>query len=444
MLTALNKIKKKELLFYLIYSVVFILIALTPASGDIQNHIKWGRVGANYGLKSLYKDPWMLAGKNIAPNYPPLILICFALIVHFSNLIYQILLFLDKTIPFFPTFLPLFIKKNNYLLPFLIKMPALLGNLLLFYFSYRLILKFITQNKQRTLMFLLLALNPIFLYNSAKWGQIDVIPLAFVIASFYFIFSEKNLLFSTVSFTLSLLFKQTSIIFLPVFLIIWLKTLKKQNYKYLIKIILTNLLLFYTSFIPFIPLKFNTFIYLPLSIYIYKILFVSGLPFTSNHAFNFWYILTGNRKVLATAKFAPLNLSFTIIGEAIATMFLIPLLYKLFTQKKYSKYSCISLQSLFLTAILVFFFFTKIHERHSILAIPFLFLSIAICKQYKKYLIALYFYFSSFTFLNMYDRFWQPYWKPLVDAFQSSPISIFLSIFTGILIFISYLLFIIY
>ena len=61
------------------------------------------------------------------------------------------------------------------------------------------------------------ALNPALLAGGAIWGQVDLVPLIFVICSILLITNPKYILWASLFYVLSLLAKFQMIMFLPVF-----------------------------------------------------------------------------------------------------------------------------------------------------------------------------------------------------------------------------------
>jgi len=422
---------KKYIYVLLLTGLIFrIAISFRTYSGDVSNHIIWGKDAVDQGLQGLYERNFEKLYGHTSPNYPPLTILIFAFLYLIKNWIYQIAWFLNLRFPIFPSNLIFLLKEFDYY-PYLLKLPAIFADIGIAYISYLFLNKIRVKNQvTNKLITLFILFNPAYFYNSAYWGQTDSIPLFFLLTSFFLLIYRGKILTSTVLFTLGILSKQTVVIFIPLYLIILYRLI---SLKTLVKIFLVSLLVFWLFFLPFFR-QGNLLTY-PFTTYLNKILLSPGIPFTSNHAFNIWYLLTGSRLTLASSKFI-LNISHTMWGYLVTGFLSLLILFKLFRHSGEQSESRIVvvkniLYAGFLIPLASFLFLTKMHERHLILALPFLLL----LTYNNKFLLVSYLFLSLFNFLNMYHNWWFPNIQILM-FFLSSPLTIIFLTYTLIGVFI--------
>ena len=433
--------KKNNLLFLLLIGLLFrIAISFHTYSGDVTNHMIWGEDAVKNGLSGLYERSFEKLYGHTSPNYPPLTILIFAFLFLVKNWVYQFAWFLNLYISFFPSKLILLLKDFDYY-PYLLKLPAIFADLGIAYLTYLFMKRIVGRKKSNwpIISAALVLFNPAFFYNSAYWGQTDSIPLFFLLACFYLLIFSKKFILSTILFTLGLLSKQTIIIFLPLYLSVLIvisnspihvipsgaRNLAQRNRLWIfIKVILISSFVFWLFFFPFY--KVGNLLLYPFFTYLNKILFTSGLPFTSNHAFNFWYLLTGSRTTLASSKFI-LNISYETWGYLIIGFLSFLILFRIFRHsgKRSASWRRPRPESLldsgvavapqndmlrniiyaaFLIPLTSFLFLTKMHERPLILALPFLLL----VAFNNKFLLISYLFVSLFNFLNLYHNWWSP------------------------------------
>ena len=317
---------KKNLWILILIGLLFrLFISVGDYRGDVSNHIAWGKDLAHYGFSGFYERNFPARYGTANPNYPPLANYAFFA----SQILYEsaksAVFWLNTNIGLFPSNL-IFVFDNPRLLPAFYKIWAIFADVGIAYLIFLFASKIIKEkNSVSPLLLAALALfNPAFFYNSAWWGQVDSVPLFFVLASLYWLFHTKRQLLPIVIFIVALLFKQTVIIFLPIFLVAYFK---KHRGKRVIKNLAVGVGLFILSFIPFYP-NFSV-IFKAFTTYLSKILIVSGLPYITNHAFNFWWILFGERKVPSSAYYLT---AYLITGVLVAAI-----VYRLRKRKIYNK-----------------------------------------------------------------------------------------------------------
>jgi Gpi18-like mannosyltransferase len=167
----------------------------------------------------------------------------------------------------------------------LIKLPSILADLITAYLLIKLSNKFITQ-KWGVIIASIYILNPVIIFNSSIWGQIDSLFVMFIISAILLLKDEKIIIASMV-FTAAVLLKPQGIIFLPILLFEFIK-----NYK--INTFLSSLVFSLAAFILIIlPFSFNQDLLWIFKLYIKTI---SEYPYASLNAFNLFSLLGGNWK----------------------------------------------------------------------------------------------------------------------------------------------------
>jgi len=425
---------KKHFLLLIFILGLFLRLAFIFGSYafDVNNHIVWAQDLQKYGFIDFFSKQSSQAFAVKLPNYPPLSLFIFYLFYPLPKIIFDFFWFLNVNIPLFPSsFLTLLegIDKRLFIAAML-KLPAIIADLGLA-FMLTLFIEKINLNKNhkkknnlKLFVASLILFNPVFIYNSSIWGQIDSIPLLFLIVSVYFLlFSNKDIL-SGMLFVLSLLVKPTTVIFIPVYGIVFINRfglLKSLRTLFFLD------LLFLLSFFPFIG-KIDLF--LPYKIYWNNIVLAQSIPYVTNGAFNFWMIIIDFKKGIVDTSPYIFNLSYRLWGYLLTGILLTIILFKLLKEKINKKKV---LYYFFFSTVIAILFLTKMHERYFLLPLPFLLLLTVDNKKNLKYFI----FFSLFAFLNHYQS-----WSNLPIDFISKILnnSYFLKIvsITNILIFLRF------
>ena len=172
--------------------ILRILIAVTIPGHpyDIQAFIQWS-AAASKNLWGIYTD-------NMIPpyytlTYPP---------------VYLYVLGLIGTIARF------FLISSHTLYIVMLKLPAIIADVATGYLLYRFSKQYVTQSF-RLLIAGLYIFNPVTLFNSALWGQVDAFFTLFIITGLLLIHSNR-LPWAAVLFTLAVLFKPQGVFVLPV------------------------------------------------------------------------------------------------------------------------------------------------------------------------------------------------------------------------------------
>lgn len=400
-------VKNNRLLLVLILLgfIVRIILSVQIYSGDVNNHISWGKDVVETGTRGIYEREFFEKYGTMTPTYPPIPLLFFTPSYWMYDYIYKLSWKLNLAYPIFPSNLIFFLEDQDTL-PAFLKLPAILSDLILAAVVYKFVKKILKGKEKLALIFASLVIfNPAFIYSSAYWGQIESTPLIFLTLSFYFLLFSKRVYLPVVLISLAFLTKQTSIIFAPIFSIIYLKKFGLANS---IKGLLISLLVFFIAFLPFY--KSGNIFTFPYLTYWNKIQTGSGSDYVTDHAFNFWALLTGLGKISDSTKY--ILFTYRLWGYLIFTGTLAVILYKLAISK-------IKSQDVLLAGVIVaigaFLFLTRMHSRYITQALPFILLLTA----YQKKYIYLYIFVSIFLIINMYHNWWAPRIDLLVNLFSN-------------------------
>ncbi len=369
--------KSKNFLLFIGIIWLLWLISVPFYSGDIKNHVEWAKSLSYLGPLGFYERSF---DKFAFPNYPPFAMWTFAA----SYLLYQFKLssiyFINQLIQSFPSNLVFFFEWENTYISFL-KLPAIISATAISYLIYLL-----TKKKLAALIFIL---NPAVIYLTSIWGQIDLLPIVFIMLAIYLYVRNKSFLFF-LSLILSLLSKQTVLIFMPLFFYL---SFKKWGFKQLLLGFGIMVLTFYFAYLPFHQFS------LTWAYELYRLNFSLVAFSTNENAINFWGFLSNFQTESDLNSF--LGITLQSWGYLLfAFNFLIILI--IFLKKKIILKNI--LQALLLITLLYFFFLTRMHERYLISAIVFLTI---LTFWDKRYLISLIF-FSLLHFINLYRGLFEP------------------------------------
>lgn len=375
--------------FFLISAcIIYFFLAIPYYSGDVKNHVAWAVSFLQDGTLGFYEKE--IPGFYI-PNYPPITIWLFTLGESIYQLTKQWVWYLNVSAMIFPSKLVSFWEWENVRFTFL-KLPAILANILLAYGVY-LLLPFIkkeSSERQRILVSGLFLFNPASIYLSALWGQIDFLPVAFLVFAFYLLFKSR-IYWSAVLIVLALLSKQTVVIFLAFYMfLVW----RRFGWQILGKAIVIVLVLFYLAFLPFHQFSLTW----PPQFYLST--FSSVVLTVGENVFNFWGFLFDFKKGIPDSQIF-LFLTYYQWGILLMSVFLsVPIL--IFLKRELSTKKIMVL--LLLISLVYFFFLTRLHERHLAPSIVFATLLAAVDKRYWVSLV----FISGLFLLNMYNGSFQP------------------------------------
>lgn len=385
-----------------------LLLLFIDYSWDVNNHISWAEdLIRNRFSESFYTTISTNVFGSKYPNYPPLSLFLFYLLYPLQSFIHSLVWWANVTIPVFPSQLIFFVESKTFLAG-LFKIPSILADFgivwLLILFAKKLI-KGLSQ-RQEIYIALLFLFNPIVFYNSAFWGQIDSIPLFFLLSSLYLGMFTKQTILSILIIVISLLIKPNTIIYLPVYTYVLI--IKNHSWKSIFLGGTVSLLLFYISFIPFNSNPGN--ILSPFILYWKYILDAQSLSLVSNGAFNFWVLILLHSDIVDSTLVGQL-LSYKIVGYFLFIGNLSLSFYYIMKDKNVNNGI---IYGFFFTSLTAFLFLTRMHERYVILLLPFLVLMVIQNKKLWPWFIVL----TVAGFLNMYNS-WPvptiPGLKPLLE-----------------------------
>jgi Gpi18-like mannosyltransferase len=349
----------------------------------------WARDFIVRGPQNFYETQSSNVFATLIPNYPPLAIFIFVFMKLLNPLIHNIYWWLNIHIPITPSNFIFFLEKTVFLAA-LMKIPAILADLGIAMFVFLFAKKINPKNKKsQFIVTSFILFNPVFIYNSALWGQIDSIPIFFVLSSVYFLLYTEKSIVSTILFTLALLIKPTALIFLPIYTVLFNK--KFGIKKSIINFFIANII-FCLFFLPF-TLS-------PYQIYFNKILSAQSLPYVTNGAFNFWVLVTGMKGIKDITPFI-LGVPYRFFGYMIVGFVNVFVIFRFIKSKKPIEDF---FMALFINAFAAFLFLTKMHERYSLL--PLVFLLIFSFKKIK--FIGWFVFLSVISFINHYHNWAVP------------------------------------
>lgn len=336
--------KKGTVWLLLLALLVRLALAYFQYSGDVNNHLVWGRSLLTGGPVGFYDRHF--PGFNDA-NYPPVAILLFG----FSVFLYQTTLaffhYLNSLVGVFPSFLvPLFAGENMQAA--FLKLPAILADLGIGYLIYK-----ITKKKLFAFLYLF---NPAVIYVSAVWGQIESLPIFFLVASYYFL--PRRYFLSHLAFILAVLSKQTALWLLPIFLIIWFK---QGGVKALLQGLTLQVAIFLLLYLPF-NLPFG-------AIASYLASLSGSSTLIADKAGNLWFFLFAGARVEDSLPFLGLTVRlWSLIFLGFAVLHICYRLWRNYSLK-------LAANSLFWFSLAAFFLQTRVHDRHLAPTLPFLLLA---------------------------------------------------------------------
>ncbi|PIV06630.1 hypothetical protein CO009_00295 [Candidatus Shapirobacteria bacterium CG_4_8_14_3_um_filter_35_11] len=312
-------------LIILIGILIRILISPLNTSGDIAVHQEWARVLYRKGLtNSYFYSHWPTS----IPTQPPLMMLGFWLSEHLYQNQY-VLSELHNQIHLPPTAIILWFDQNGEFL--LLKIWAIIGDIISALIAYFVIKKITQKSNLAIIGVLLIMLNPVSIYESAFWGQNDIIGSAFAYASLLLFTSANASFLSIPLFIVAFSIKPTVTILIPIYILIFIKMFK---YKLLLSQfagITIGLILLILSFKPFLnqsPPNINE-IY---TIVNHRISPSSkGVIRASNSAFNFYSLFYTLDRTPGNLPFLFINLN--ILGIIFYIIIVTAVAFHLFKNK---------------------------------------------------------------------------------------------------------------
>ena len=193
--------------------ISFSWIIHTPQNGDLLRYVDWGRIAFLKGFNQTYNKETITFGGD-PNNQPPgsLYPISLAYYSHLkaANIIHKIY----KESPWQEN------QTNQAILYFFMRLPSFIAEILLTIIIFLFVRK--QKGKYPLLAAAFLYLNPVLIYNSAFWGQMDAINNLFFITALVLITSGK-IVNSVMFSSLSCMTKLSILPLLPLYLIQFFK-----------------------------------------------------------------------------------------------------------------------------------------------------------------------------------------------------------------------------
>jgi Gpi18-like mannosyltransferase len=384
----------RQLVLVLLLGLVLRLgLSTTIYSGDVNNHIAWAGSILLLGSNGAYERQYTGV---LQPTYPPLALYSFVTSYWLYRQTYSISQSLNHSVSLFPSRFIWFLEDQDTL-PAFHKIISILSDLgtavLIFALARRL---FAVPPRAAYLAMLLYLFNPAVFYNSSLWGQLESPPLFFVLLSVWLLL-KKRPFYAHAAFVAALLFKQSSLIFLPAFLIFsfFNSGLKKTLFG-----LAVQFCLFILCYLPFsTPNSPFSIIQYPISVYLDRLQVGSGSDYISDHAFNLWALYSHLEKIPDSVSFIwgwSANLAGKVAFMIVSGLLLIRFLTAYRNRRL--------IYVLGLTAFAAFMLLTRMHERYLAPVLPLM----AITAASRKQLWPIYFLLSTGHLINMYHQWWFP------------------------------------
>jgi len=366
-----------------------ILVFVSQFHPDILNHVDWGNRLWLYGAKDFYEQIfWDVSW----PNQPLGSICLFGFIAKLYQLIFSWLWWLNLKIGVFPSFIFPFLEAKLHTI--LLKLPFVLADLGIGGLIYKIVLEMTKKKKAAILAAGLFLFNPALIYNSAIWGQTDSLVNFLALLGIYQLLKKKYFL-GIFAFCLSLYFKLSLIIWLPIIILIIIRN--REFKKAILSLILTSCFLILIS-IPFVH-HGNVFSWL-WYLYTNRILPRQGNMLSGN-AFNFWTLIYGIDFSLRESVVF-LGTTAKTFGRLLTAFF--ALISTVFFVKKKRNDSTDFLWLMILFSFASFLFLTNMHERYLYpIFAPLAILTAAGKINFKYYLIL-----SLIHLLNLYNLWWYP------------------------------------
>jgi len=389
--------KTKQLWTLLIVGFVLRIIIIFwsfnfPQHPDLLRYRDWGRIAYLYGINETHNLKYITYGdkpNNLPPGATFVITGTYSTSLLVSRAILKISHLQEGTNLFL----------NIYLVDLFLKLPAVFADLVITVFIYLLIKKY-AKSKATLLGATLFLFNPVIIYNSAFWSQIDSVNNAIFLISLFFLL-QKKIFLAILFYLISLYFKLSLLPLFPFYLF----------FLYLMKIDLIKVIKYLS--ISVLILSFFTYLFFP-GIDTWMDFFVLNnfrqeANFITVNAFNFWYFIL--LPFFPAGNFPASTPLLALSGYLLFILSCIPLV-RFFLKNKYKPDYLFFFFSLL--SLLVFLFLPRMHERYLYPMFPLLAIS---CGLNKK-LIILYF---SFSFLHLLNLLFV--WHPFLIGFYSVFIS---------------------
>jgi Gpi18-like mannosyltransferase len=380
-----RKISKFSFIFILVFLVAFLLRCILinwtlpyGNNGDFVRYEDWARIAHINNFAATYTTPTRHSITFVTPanNEPP-----GTIYVLFGA--YELWILVGKVISritHMPAGSILFV--NTYLQHIFMKFTPFLTDLGMGLLAYLLVAGKAGKKKGLFAASLIL-FNPVILYNSAVWGQMDSINNFFLILSLFFAF-RKNIILSILAFSTSVYIKLSLLPLFP-FYLIFLYFSSKKNIK---RIFLGIALSVGVVILATLPISSNPVVWL---LTVIPGIARGELQNITVAAFNFWWMILcppsiGHKNIL-NINHTFLAVTLRMWAYGIFGILSLPFLRLQLIRSK----ELVSIRNIFLmlsvVALLVFLFFPGMHDRYMYPIFPLLAIAIGLSKQIKTYLI---------------------------------------------------------
>ncbi len=376
---------------------------------DILAYRDYARISFLYGLDKTYNAQYINFG-TLPNNQPP-------------GSLYIISSAYNADILFSKIYLRLFHLKdtsaswmNGPLIDGFLRFPSILGDLVIGFFIYKLV-KEKASKKMGIIASSLFLFNPVIVYNSSFWGQMDSLNNLFFFLSLYCL-SKKNYFLTLFFFLVSLFIKLSLLIVFPLFILIIYLSIKSKK-----RLILLSTVIVFLAYVLNLPVSKN-----PLWIINYLVANWSGvIQNITSFSFNFWWLVFNPfiEIGMPTDLFnfseirlinSPLSqsifwgLPLAAWGFILFSAFLTPLIKKIIALKDHSTKP----ENLFLLFSIItligFIFLPKMHERYMYPVFPLLATYIGL----KNKFVFVFLLLSLLNFINLY-MVWHPMMIPILS-----------------------------
>jgi dolichyl-phosphate-mannose-protein mannosyltransferase len=348
----------------LLFAGLLLRIVLAPIwmgyDTDVNTFFAWADRAASNGLSSLYGNPKFFI------DYPP----GYIYILYLIGIIHKVL---D-------------LQWGSGASLIVLKLPAIIADLILSYIFYRLARSRGTFTLGQTLgVASLFVLSPAAWMNSAMWGQVDAFFMLFILYSLL-LQQQGKLVKASIILALAILLKPQALLFGPFILI---DVLRHRSWKLLGQCLLCGALTIVVMTLPFSMGKGYGWLF---ELYIHTL---ASYPYASLNAFNLLTLLGGNFIENSQKVF---GISYQLIG---LVMMIASLLYAcyLYLSSKRQTGALLYVAFLFITA--VFVLTTKMHERYLFYGLPLALASYVFIKDRR--ILVLFIGFSVTNVVNVAD-----------------------------------------
>lgn len=255
-----------------------------------------------------------------------------------------------------------------------LRIPPAIADVILGLLIYLLV----TKAKKKNALFIasLYLFNPISIYNSAVWGQIDSVPTMFFVSALYFLSSKKYLL-SMLAASLSLFVKLSLLPLFPLYVVILLFQVKTK------KLIINSLFTFGAILLFITPISRTPLVWL--------IQFLSKnsmnvLDNVTANTYNFWWMILRPKLFIPTipATDTFIFVSYSFWGYFLYGLFLLPLVIIIYKQRKKQLTARVIFGAFSALSIIYFLFLPSMHERYLFSFFPLMAVYVGLKAKYLK------------------------------------------------------------